>query len=430
MRSALVLLALATLVASCATSEEAAQRDAGQARENVALRPDGLAFADPTVGTVQLYRTGDETSIPIVAMGRDQTLTLGFDLMGNDPRPLTVYFYHANRTWRRDLVPAEYLTSFHRDDVFDYQSSRATHVQYVHYNYEFPNGSMDFRISGNYIVRVSEQGMEEDVLLERAFYVSEQSTPLDFALDNVRNTGDPFPALQPTVQFTPPSGRGGTPFDYTVCFLRNGRNASERCTDRPAMDVQPALRYFLEPRESFFAESSDFWADVSSLRIGARVERADLLSVPYTLTLEPDYFRFPGTAIAPIQNGQIVVENAVTNVSDPASGAEYMNVRFALVPDDERPVPGSVALVGPFNEWTASSASTMEWVSDARRYETTVLLKQGMYEYRYAYSDPEVARAALGASPRFDNAITAFVYYNDIRVGTDRLISAVTLSSR
>ncbi|NNE69208.1 MAG: DUF5103 domain-containing protein, partial [Rhodothermales bacterium] len=305
-----------------------------------------------------------------------------------------------------------------------------TQVSYVHYRYEFPNDNIDFRISGNYVVRVTEQGMEEAVLFERPFYVSEQATPLDFNLMEVRVLGDPFPAVQPSVRFTPPRGSTGTAFDYTVCFLRNGQMPSERCTERPALDYQPALRYFLEPEESFAAEVSDYFVDISDLRAGGRIERADLLTNPYEVLLEPDYFRFPGTASAPLQNGQIVVDAAVRNVIDPGSGAEYVDVRFAMVPDNEAPVPGSVAIVGPFNNWRPTRESTMQWMAQNGRYEASLLLKQGRYEYRYAYSNASVARASRGASPRFDNMITAFVYFDDLRLATDRLISAVSVVSR
>lgn len=421
-------LVLAALLISCATTGEAG--DEGDSPPRPERITEGFAPDAAEVRTVQLYRTPDETAIPLLSLGQGQTLTLAFDLMGNDPRPLSVYFYHADRAWRRDLTPTEYLTSFHRDSVLDYEFSRATQVDYVHYEYAFPNDNIGFRISGNFVVRVTEQGMEEDVLFERGFFVSEQATPLDFNLSEVRVIGDPFPAVQPSVRFTPPRGSTGTAFDYTVCFLRNGQMPTQRCTERPALDYQPALRYFLEPEESFVSEASDYFVDLSNLRAGGRIERADLLTDPYELLLEPDYFRFPGTALAPLQNGQIVIDAAVRNVIDPGSAGEYVDVRFAFVPDDEVPVSGSVAIVGPFNNWRATRESTMQWVPENGRYEASLLLKQGRYEYRYAFSNASVARQARGASPRFDNMITAFVYFDDLRLATDRLVSAVSVVSR
>ncbi len=425
------ILLLAGAGLSCASTEEASPADSEGDRARRSRDERGsLAQDAPSVATVQLYRTGDEAAIPLLAMDGTQTLTLAFDVMGSRTRPLSVYFYHADREWRRDLVPAEYLTSFHRDNLLDYQLSRATHVPYVHYAYEFPNAAIGFRLSGNYIIRVTEQGMEDEPLFERPFFVSEQATPIDFNLDQVRVIGNPFPSVQPSVRFTPPRGSTGTAFDYTVCFLRNGQRPSERCTDRPALDYQPALRYYLEPEASFEAGASDYFVDISSLRAGGRIERADLLERPYQLLLEPDYFRFPGTATAPLQNGQVVVKKAVRNVGDPGTAAEYVDVRFALVPDDEVSVPGRVYLIGPFNNWTPSAGTEMQWMAGSGRYEASILLKQGRYEYRYAFSNQSVARASRGVSARFDNMITAFVYFDDLRLSTDRLISAVSVVTR
>ncbi|MBO6576676.1 MAG: DUF5103 domain-containing protein [Rhodothermales bacterium] len=429
MTRSLVLVVL--LLSGCASAEEAGR--AGEERRSPPrVDAPGLQLAPEasSVRTVQLYRTGDESGLPILPMGRGQSLTLAFDVMGNDPRPLSVYFYHADRTWRRDLVPAEYLTSFQRDQLFDYQSSRATHVPYVHYRYVFPNETIDFRLSGNYVIRVTEQGMEEQPLFERPFHVTEQSTPLDFVLDEVRVIGEPFPAVQPAVRFTPPNAAATSAFDYSVCFLRNGQIPGARCTDDPALDYQPALRYYLEPRESFLADASDYFVDVSDLRPGGRIERVDLLDVPYHVLLEPDYFRFPGTATAPLQNGQIVVDQASRNLPEAGTGAEYVEVTFSLVPENELPVSGSVTVIGGFSAWQARDENRMTWVPERGRYEATLLLKQGSYEYRYAFSDPATARASRGASPRFDNTITAFVYFDDIRVGSDRLISAVSVVAR
>ncbi|MFT4606065.1 MAG: hypothetical protein ACI9W4_002811 [Rhodothermales bacterium] len=425
------ILLLAGVGLSCASTEETGRASADDDDGHRPRDERGIMAQDAqSVATVQLFRTGDEAAIPLLAMDGTQTLTLAFDVMGSRTKPLSVYFYHADREWRRDLVPAEYLTSFHRDNLVDYQLSRATHVPYVHYAYEFPNASIGFRLSGNYVIRITEQGMEEDILFERPFFVSEQATPLDFNLGQVRVTGDPFPAVQPSVRFTPPQGSTGTAFDYTVCFLRNGQRPSERCTDRPGLDYQPSLRYYLEPEESFVSGASDYFVDISTLRAGGRIERADLLERPYQLLLEPDYFRFPGTATAPLQNGQILVQEAVRNVGDPGTAAEYADVRFALVPEDEISVPGRVYLIGPFNNWTPSAGTEMQWVASSGRYEGSVLLKQGRYEYRYAFTNQSVAREARGVSARFDNMITAFVYFDDLRLSTDRLISAESVVTR
>jgi hypothetical protein len=382
------------------------------------------------VYTIQVYQEGSEVELPVYHMDRGVPLVLAFDVVESRSRPLSVYFYHADRTWRRDLVPAEYLESFHRDDLINYQPSRATQIQYVHYRYSFPNNAIRFRLSGNYILRVTEQRMEDEALFERPFFVSESGTGIDFGFDSIVISGSPYTAIQPTVQFTPREPTVGNAFDYTVCFVRNGLWNQSRCADRPALAGQPSMRYFLEPETSFLPDASDYFLDVSDVRIGSQIERTDLVRSPWLAQLEPDYFRFPGTPGAPLLNGQIIVDEAVRSVAEPSTAAEYIDVQFSMVPDNEFRVPGSVYVVGSFNGYRADASSLMEWNGPARRYEATQRMKQGRYEYRYVFSDAATARGARGVSPRFDNLITAFVYFRDLRVSTDRLVSAASVFAR
>ena len=140
-----------------------------------------LAPTDAAVRSVQLYR-GREATLPVMQLDRrgertSEPLTLEFDLVNTRGRTLSVYFYHADRSWNRDLSPAEYLEAFQQDNLVEYEISGATEVPYVHYEYTFPNETIQFRISGNYIVRVTEQGDEEAVLFERAFVSSPSCTP-------------------------------------------------------------------------------------------------------------------------------------------------------------------------------------------------------------------------------------------------------------
>ncbi len=414
-------------VAGCSSTEKERDEQAAPAPTEVvslfAPRADGI-------GTIQLHRTGDEASLPVLSLPSGQTLSLAFDLVREAGRPLSVYFYHADRSWRRDLVPAEFLESFHRDDLLDYGPSIGSQIPYTHYRYEFPNRSIAFRISGNYVVRVTEQGMEDDVLFERPFYVSEQATPIDLSVGNVMVAGSPVPYLQPTLSFTPPNPAYGNAFDYTVCFQRNGLLDDGRCTDDASLAMVPQLTYYLEPEEAFGPRITEHFLDISEIRVGGRVERADLQSDPFRLVLEPDYIRFPGAIGVPLLNGNPVVEGAVTSLNDPARSADYVQVDFALVPENDVPVRGDVWVLGSFNDWEPRIGNRMEFNEERRRYEGSALLKQGRYEYRYGFENASVRRQVAYDSPlASEGLLTAFMYFSDIRVSTDRLITAATVRS-
>ncbi len=420
LNASLVLVVL--VLSACASTEEAGNGDA--TREDAPSLRRGF-YLEPTteeVHTIQVYRTGNETAIPLLHLGSNETITVAFDLLESDSRPLSVFFYHADRNWRRDLVPAEYLRSFHRDDLLDYRPSLATDISYVHYAYEFPNSSIDFRLSGNYVLRITEQGLEDEVLFERPFFVSEQSTGVDLRLDNVLVAGRGYTSVQPFVRFTPPTATTNA-FDYLVCFVRNDQYASARCTDRPSLAVQPDISFFLDPYESFEPSPAEYFLDLSEIRVGGRIDFTDLSVQPPEAAIAPDYARFSGTGLAPFLNGQTVVESVVRNVIDPEVSAQYARVFFRFVPVDERRVSGRIVLTGSFNNWAYDEENTLTWNPERRRYEVDILLKQGHYEYRYLVENPRLREAMSGAAPRFQNLYTTFIYLSDVRISTDRLIS-------
>jgi len=271
--------------------------------------------------------------------------------MSDRSRPLSVYFYHADRLWRRKLTPGEYLDSFYRDDLLDYTPSLVTEIPYYHYSYVFPNEAIAFRLSGNFIIRVTEQGDEEDVLFERPFFLTEQSTGTEFYIDQVIVGGLGYPSTQPIIQFRLPSGNPGNPFDYNVCFVKNGRFDLARCSQRPSLANQPIMEFYLEPELSFEPEEADYYIDIGRLDIGGRILRTNLTSRPYHVYLEPDYARFAGDSFSPLLNGQPVVSAAVSSLQEGDIYAEYVLTHFSYVPPDEQPLAGEVILTGSFNNW-------------------------------------------------------------------------------
>lgn len=426
----LIAVAVCAIVAfaliACAGSESST--NGGSASSSEAASSEPGPTLEPTregVNTIQLYR-GDERALPILALEGGAPLTLEFDLMEEDGRPLSIYFYHADRNWNRDLSPARFLQSFQNDALIDYRPSRGTDVRYMHYTYEFPNDDIRFAVSGNYVLRVTEQGRRDSVLFERTFFVTESTGVLNLGVEGVVVAGQRQPSDLPIAQYTPPSGAASGSFDYATCFVRNSRLSTSRCTDRPRLGGAPALRFELPRREAFAPSVANFGLDLSVLRVGRQIERIDRQSRPYRVLLEPDYARFAGTTLQEPLFGQVVVRGAVRNVVDPEVAGEYVMTTFSFVPPNERPLAGEVVVAGSFTDGRIDPDLRLAWVEDRGRYEGDVLLKQGLYEYFYASSDPELQEVFRQSLPPRPDRYTAFVYYRDPGLGSDRLMAVGT----
>lgn len=420
------VLAVFFLLSGCASQKEGGTRERSAGPRAPASSPLyvelNLAASDESIQSIQLYQGASEARLPVIDLHSDDEIMLEFDVVTDRGRPLSVYFYHADRTWRRDLSPGEYLASFQSDDLLEYELSRGTQVPYVHYTYRFPNSDIDFLISGNYIVRVTERGNENDVLLERAFFVTEQSTALEFGTDRVLVGDYGYPSIQPIARFRPPSGFDGNVFNYNVCFVRNGRFELARCSDRPSLADSPLLQFYLEPEVSFEPEEPPYFLDVSDLRSSSQIATSDFTTSPYRIELEPDYARFGGSGVGPMLNGQSRI-SSVVRLGHADTEAEYVLSRFAYVPPEEQRVGNEVLVTGSFNGWRYDRANTLRWVSERGRYEGDILLKQGQYEYRYVGRDRRLAQAQSSNMPRPENQYTTLVYYNDPSLNTDRLLA-------
>ena len=325
--------ALAGGLASCVTTQEGPQ---ASAEETAPRETSGaaLAAADSSVRAVQLYAGEDERRLPVLALGTGERLTLEFDLMAQQGRPLSVYFYHAGRTWKRDPAPARFLDGFRSDDLLDYTSARARGVPYVHYTYRFPEeGDVGFEASGNYILRVTEQGREDDVLFERPFFVTEEAGAMELHLDELRRGTQPGLAVRPTVRYRIPAELGRSSFNFAACFVPDERLRRGRCVERPeSSGPRRKLTFELPYRESFAPGTESFFLDLSRLSPGGGIAGVNRDRTPYRVRLETDHADFAEAGRPPLVGGQPVVRGAGIAAAEPALSAEYASVRFRFVP--------------------------------------------------------------------------------------------------
>ena len=412
-------------VTGCATSQEterSAPADSAAGGTAVNRAGPDLAPQSDAVRTVQLYQGSEERSLPVTALNEDDPLTLEFDLMRQQGRSLSVYFYHADREWNRDLSPSRVLESYQDDQLVDYRASQGTEVPYVHYVYRFPNDDIRFRISGNYILRVTERGRRDSVLFERPFFVTDEAGRLNLAAEGLMVPGQRQRSLRPVARFDPPSTLRGDPFGYAVCFVRNGRLPDTRCQDRPLLAQQPRLEFKLDRDRAFAPVTADYTVDLGDLRGAVGIERLDRTVSPFRVLLEPDYAQFSGQDRDATLNGQIVVREAVRGRAEPSLTAEYVETSFAFVPPREQPLGDEVMLAGSFSGMDPTRGVEMRWNAGRRRYEGEVLLKQGRYQYFYETSDPLLRREGASSPSRLQNTYTTFVYYEDSSESTDRLL--------
>lgn len=378
-----------------------------------------LRVGDEAVRTIQLHESSQEASLPVLTLGGSQTLTLSFDrLTDGAPEAVEVSFRHTNREGRADLLPTEYLTGFDRDDIQDYRQSGNTAVPYVHYRYTFPNGRIGFRLSGNYELTVSDVRTGAELFVA-PFFVVEQSAQAELAFGTTLLDGAVGNAIQPAARLTPgPQLAGYDAFQYSVCFIRNGRLDDLRCAPEPRL-IDLALYQFYLPREQAFGPPPPLYeVDLGGLLMNTEIVDVDRSARPPTALLDLDNAAFGGEVRDAVLATTPLISGAYRDPGVASTDAEYVEVSFRYVPPGERQAAGPVRLAGTFSGWRP--AVELTWNPDVRRYEGTALLKQGLYVY--GYDLPRRARSrviSLGQPSLF----TALVYLRDTQLFTDRLVA-------
>jgi len=124
-------------------------------------------------------------------------------------------------------------------------------------------------------------------------------------------------------------------------------------------------------------------------------------------------------------NGNYVVESQDREVEDFDTECDYTFIHFAL-PLESILLGGSVNVFGALSNWNANKNNEMTWNFETSRYELTMLLKQGYYNYMYVYVPQGAAEAdhanIEGSFWQTENEYQIFVYYREMSGRYDRLI--------
>ena len=391
----------------------------GQVAVDSAWRPD--------VKTVQLYRSGDDMSAPLLTLGGGGRLTLEFDVLGAEAEALSWRIVHCDRQWVPDGLEAnEFLTGFAEGQLDNYEFSFTTLKDYVHYTVTLPGDYSEFTYSGNYLVSVADDGGE--VLLTRRFCVSEQSVGVRAGL------AKPYDGigLDRRQEVDVLVGGDGSPANeqwLTVVVQQNGRLDNRHELLFSGYDGG-ALAYRQRPQNLFDGGNTFRYFDCSNLRIPMyNVARVEEYGGEEFVLLRPDEDRSRKHYLGEkTLYGDFKVNTQ--HRDDARLQSEYVWVNFSL-PMAQPLLEGSVYIVGALTDWQMDSTSRMEYNRDYRAYTKRMLLKQGYYSYLLLVAPPRSGLRPPTATLEGDhyetgNRYTVYVYQHSPADRADRLLAVTT----
>jgi Domain of unknown function (DUF5103) len=387
-----------------------------------------LEFSDKSyedeIRTVMLYPSvgGSRNNLrSAVAPIENQNLVLEFDDLQAERSNYYVKLINCNVDWSKSsLMDLDFLSDYNEFPITEYDLSSNVSIPYVHYYFQLPA----VKLPGNYLLVVYRESDENDILLTRRFMI--YSNEAAIFQDNLLQGQGTLYASNQQLNFKVNYSRLDiiNPMETVHAVIRqNQRWDNVRLNVKPSFirEDKRELEYrFFDPDNQFMAGNEFRFVDFRSLNYpGQNTGRIDRSKRPFDLWVQTDKSREDQAyAIYSDLNGNFVIENQ--DYRDAALSGDYVFVTFALAVS---PVNGSVYLLGAMNNWSHSAESKMSFRKDRNVYETTLLLKQGLYNYQYwVESDKKNGYQIEGSHYQTENIYEIFIYYRPFRPNADLLI--------
>ncbi len=338
----------------------------------------------PSFRTLKVTLEGDEFAPPVLTLrDRNSHVTVSFDEIADDRRFMRYELVHCDALWRPEgLVASEFLDGFNEGVVEDYDFSRATLVHYVHYTISIPNREVRITQAGNYLLRVYDESDPDETLLQARFGVSDFSARVmaDVSSRTDIDANVSHQQLGVTVDLKHVDGVEDPFNDLVVVISQNGRTDNEVVLRNPQRVLGERVIYeHLTPL--IFRAGNEYrrFETVSTSYPGMGVESIGYDAPIYNMWLYTDFprARVPYSYDS-TQHGRFFVRG---ESSRPDTEADYVMTHFSL----EMPevVGGDVFIDGDLTQRRFDPSSRMVYNRATGRYEHSMLLKQGAYNYQY-----------------------------------------------
>ena len=390
----------------------------------------------PEVQTVMLFADDNPMNDPIVPLddmvGR---LTLMFDVIGGEGEVLNYTFIHCSHDWQpTDIQRIQYASGFDSERLDDYAFSRNTLMEYVNYQLRFPNEDMMPLVSGNYLLVVFGDDMD-DVYFTRRFMVVDEKAhvgatvpryPDDLALTDTHQQLD--------VRVSMNNYLTGNTQQYSFLTIRqNGRwdNAAEGL--KPTYVYPDYISFEHHPQAVFDGtnqfrrfNTSNFYFQSENL---AHIRQTDECFEIDIATCESRARKAYASYEDIHGEKYIYVEDE--NL-DNATEADYCRVNFfykseALLTHED------IYIMGALNDWCFNDRNKMRYDYRLHGYTCSMLLKQGYYNFMFVTVDRQTGEVftdfTAGNHWATNNVYKLYFYYYNAIKGYDELIGYSVVNS-
>ncbi|MCK5856531.1 MAG: DUF5103 domain-containing protein [Bacteroidales bacterium] len=399
------------------------------------IRYDDYVYVE-NLKNVRLYKTGFDLSAAFLKLNSPNRLTLTFDDLSSEGLTYYYSFILCNEDWTpADLMPMEYTEGMSEEFFNSSFQSFNTTINYTYYAVTLPSENIKITKSGNYILKVYPEGDPDHPVITRRFYVFENLVGITIEEFMAQAPKDRYTKQELFVKISP----NGYPMpniyqDLTMKIMQNQRKDNMIVRHQPKI-ISSDYLYYNIAGDLVFNGGNEFRVfDIRSLKVQSEnIDRIRYDSAGYEVDLLVDYSRLGGRYLSyeELNGNYKVIEWDNTQLSDNIEADyAYVNFRFR---SDSILQNGGIYLLGELTNWRMDSYSRLAYNRLTRQYETSILLKQGYYNYQYIYVPNGSKRGHVsyfeGNHSETGNEYTVFVYYRDQGEIYDRLIGLISIDT-
>jgi len=388
----------------------------------------------PEIKSVEFYNTKKQASFPLITLNSGETVLLAFDNLRGGSEEYYYTIEHCDADWNSsNLSTTEYLQNYSDDKITTYSYSLGTFQKYTHYELKLPNQSIAPKISGNYILKVYQEGDQSKLVLTRKLYVL--SPKIGITAQIVPSSDNSTRQTNQKINFTLNYGNlsvQNPAANLRTLIMQNNRSETGIFNNQPTYIRGPEL-IFSDVTQNDFPGGNEFrHFDTRTLKVNSEhIMRLlhDTANSVIMLT-DPDQGGQPNYSFQYDLNGAFYILNQ--DGTDPRTDADYAHMYFTLS-TTRSAAEGTPYLVGRFNDYKLDDNSKMRVDAVNNKFAVTLHLKQGVYDYAYVWVDKASGKAddiALeGSHFETENDYQILVYYRPNGARWEELIGYRLLNS-
>lgn len=379
------------------------------------------------IRTAQLYVKDQPLSFPVIFLNDNKQLQLHFDDLDQEFHTYSYEFVHCNANWQPSaLNPQEYIQGFFQGFIEDYNYSFNTLFQYIHYQLEFPNREIKFIKSGNYVLKVYANNDPDDLILTRRFFVVEKKISVTPRIKIATLARHRDYKQEVDLMIDLKNYQVQDPYaDLSVFIMQNRRWDNAISNLKPLFVKGNELIYNYEDKNLFDGGNEFRFFDTKDFLYQAmNVDGIQIINGKNHVWVIPDEPRsFRRYYFQNDINGQRLIKR--DNSQNSNKEADYMYTNFTL--KRESPLlGGDVYVFGELSEWEFKDDFKMEYVEIEKEYRLKTILKQGYYNYMYAFLPEGKTEGDLsmieGTHSEAENNYYILVYHRNQGEIYDRIV--------